>query len=684
MAIESRFKKSASVRDCSKQITTRRIVFVPPRSAVKADVDGFALPERYVVSPTEVVRLISWDKVSMRGVGLNNRGNTCYLNSVLQALTHTSALGNDAVSGSHFSRCVRKQSSIFCGYCALLTQIKSSLTCSSRMMSPDVILRHLKMLAKSMRHGRQEDSHEFLRQLLDSCLMAELPENKTVPSALVRSTTFLGQIFSGFLQSKVTCGSCGNVSRTFDPFMDLSLEIQGCSSLFDCLKKFTHADTLSGSNSYKCSKCQKRTSATKQMFVHQPSRVLTIQLKRFDIFSMKNGSAQKNNRHVAFTSELDISEFCSNSKLLPVNKYKLYSIIVHEGGSMGSGHYVCYAKAANGLWYFYNDSSVVQVSEKTVLSQTAYILFYEQEVTKTTQVCRTTSCPIDSIPEGEAQNKIPATNHTETTRVINHDSESSSDDDSVYSSECDDAEQPTICPVEEPVKPERAVRALPQVGGAMEAFCRGPLLRAVVRAKDRKVLRMLTLMKVIAKKNRHLHTPKVHTTDVNMSDVHTDVHTPTEPTVCTYTPTSPTVCTSTPTSPIECTPTPTCPTECTPTPSKGWGSIAVSTWDGESCKKFVSVVREPGARSQHDFEYEMGKSKHNPRSEFTSGNGLPPTLKNSFNQLQGGLGNGKGKGFGKGKGKGGKGFGKGKGGKGFGKGKGGFGKGKGKGFRRGE
>lgn len=59
--------------------------------------------------------------------------------------------------------------------------------------------------------------------------------------------------------------------------------------------------------------------------------------------------------------------------------YNLYGVVVHDGMSCNSGHYYAFVKAANGIWYSMNDSSVMQVSLTTVLKQPAYILFYQRD-----------------------------------------------------------------------------------------------------------------------------------------------------------------------------------------------------------------------------------------------------------------------------------------------------------------
>lgn len=58
--------------------------------------------------------------------------------------------------------------------------------------------------------------------------------------------------------------------------------------------------------------------------------------------------------------------------------YNLYAISCHSG-IMGGGHYVTYAKNPNGKWYCYNDSSCKEVLSEEIDTDSAYILFYEQQ-----------------------------------------------------------------------------------------------------------------------------------------------------------------------------------------------------------------------------------------------------------------------------------------------------------------
>jgi len=93
---------------------------------------------------------------------------------------------------------------------------------------------------------------------------------------------------------------------------------------------------------------------------------------------------------------MDLS-YLSSNKSQKV-KYNLISVLIHEGFSTNSGHYYCYVKNSNDLWYCMNDSSVCQVSLNQVRKQSPYLLFYEKVMPEVVPV-PVPSASLISIPK---------------------------------------------------------------------------------------------------------------------------------------------------------------------------------------------------------------------------------------------------------------------------------------------
>ena len=170
--------------------------------------------------------------------------------------------------------------------------------------------------------GVQEDSHEFLRLLIDamqqSCHRARLQDNPQDDSP--RQIEGEGQeneatykeeypfsLFRGTVESNVVCGSCGASSSTLDPIEDVGLEvtiphnqassqsyhrsssssrntspIPQIAALVDvqtAFQRFAQTEALDAG--YKCEKCGKVGKATKQSRLASIPPILTLHLKRF-------------------------------------------------------------------------------------------------------------------------------------------------------------------------------------------------------------------------------------------------------------------------------------------------------------------------------------------------------------------------------------------------------------------
>ncbi|XP_017015187.2 ubiquitin carboxyl-terminal hydrolase 20 [Drosophila takahashii] len=243
-------------------------------------------------------------------------------------------------------------------------------------------------------------------------------EQKPVEAA----RSIISDVFDGKLLSSVQCLTCDRVSTREETFQDLSLPIPNRDflnvlhqthslsvqslnaaetsarsnegwlawmwnmlrswiygpsvTLYDCMASFFSADELKGDNMYSCERCQKLRTGIKYSRVLTLPEVLCIHLKRFrhDLsYSSKISS------DVYFPLEgFDMRPYVHKDCKSEVPIYNLSSVICHHG-TVGGGHYTCYARnALNGKWYEFDDQFVTEVSPEVVQTCQAYVLFYQK------------------------------------------------------------------------------------------------------------------------------------------------------------------------------------------------------------------------------------------------------------------------------------------------------------------
>lgn len=326
--------------------------------------DGVPAPQK-VLFPVERLSL-KWERVYRVGAGLHNLGNTCFLNSTVQCLTYTPPLANYLLSREHARSCPQGS---FCMLCIMQNHLVQAFANSGNAIKPVSFIRDLRKIARHFRFGNQEDAHEFLRYTIDAMQKACLNGYAKLDRQ-TQATTLVHQIFGGYLRSRVKCSVCKSVSDTYDPFLDVALEIRQAANIVRALELFVKPDGLSGENAYMCARCKKKVPASKRFTIHRASNVLTLSLKRF-----ANFSGGKITKDVGYPEFLNIRPYMSQSSGEPV-VYGLYAVLVHAGYSCHAGHYYCYVKASSGQWYQMNDSLVHSSNIQVVLNQQAYVLFY--------------------------------------------------------------------------------------------------------------------------------------------------------------------------------------------------------------------------------------------------------------------------------------------------------------------
>uniref|UniRef100_A0A182JQP3 Ubiquitin carboxyl-terminal hydrolase 36 n=1 Tax=Anopheles christyi TaxID=43041 RepID=A0A182JQP3_9DIPT len=346
-------------------------------AAGRMDTNTLPTPKR-TLFPRENVQ-IGWKTTGRKwlvGAGMMNMGNTCYLNSTLQALFHVPAIANWLLSDEpHRAKCDDGGSGGSCIICAMAKTLLESQS-NQTAFRPYLVYSKLRLVCKHLVPGRQEDAHEFLRYLVEAMEKSYLGRSKNSKELdqYSKETTPLNQILGGYLRSEVKCLSCQHVSTTFQHFEDILLDIRKANSIDEALELYFARERLEEMG-YKCEACKRRVAATKQFSLERAPFVLCVQLKRFSMLGAKI------NKHVELRSKLDLTPYSSPAMRSNGGKltYRLTSMVTHLGSTQHCGHYTAIGHTDAGGYHVFDDSSVRPIGIHHVMSTNAYILFYELE-----------------------------------------------------------------------------------------------------------------------------------------------------------------------------------------------------------------------------------------------------------------------------------------------------------------
>uniref|UniRef100_A0A673LJR4 ubiquitinyl hydrolase 1 n=1 Tax=Sinocyclocheilus rhinocerous TaxID=307959 RepID=A0A673LJR4_9TELE len=311
-------------------------------------------------------------------VGLRNVGNTCFLNAIVQCLSHTRSLRDYCLMRTYLQDKHSNQEPVLMNEFSKVLAGLWECDGGETTVNPGKFYHVFKESAPYFSGYSQQDAQEFLRFLLDR-LHTEInrrPSKRPEAFAmwqrhLDRDVSKIVDLFSGQLRSSLHCSVCSHYSNTFDVFCDLSLPIPKSDyrrtvTLRECLDLFSQEEKLDQENSPMCERCNRRTESTKRLTIQRFPRILVIHLNRF---AMSRYSISKSTVPVSFPlNGLDLGPFgpvdCG-----PV-LYDLYAVCNHSG-TVNMGHYTAACREEEG-WCYYNDSWCVQF-----FSNQAYVLFYE-------------------------------------------------------------------------------------------------------------------------------------------------------------------------------------------------------------------------------------------------------------------------------------------------------------------
>ena len=296
-------------------------------------------------------------------VGLVNLGATCFLNSTLQQFFMIPKIRKAIIEYNGEDEFMQELSKL---YAKLLLS-----NCRSVTTEP-LVKKWTNWAGEPMNPREQQDACEFVQMLIDKLeggLGVEFIQN------LFQADTV--QIIEGLNEEYH--------SERIDKQYTTTLQVKDSPNMESSLDKLSTPDYFTDENQYKPDTMDHKIDAKKYNSLNHVPPYLIIQLARFD-YNYHTWERIKINSQFDIPLDLDLSgRLKSNQKQ---TKYKLHGIIMHYGSAQ-YGHYISYVKERKegGKWYCFNDQTVTEISEETVLKsgsgalsgRSGYILFYDRE-----------------------------------------------------------------------------------------------------------------------------------------------------------------------------------------------------------------------------------------------------------------------------------------------------------------
>ena len=360
--------------------------------------------------------------------GLMNMGNTCFVNSCLQALSHTYELNRFLNDEKYKKRLTKKPDAVLLIEWDKLRTLMWSENC---VVSPGGFMASMKQIARLKNQelftqNSQNDVQEFLMFMLDSFHTALAREvNMTITGNVNNDKDVIGKkcyemmkqmytknysemlnIFYGIQMSvierlqpesnpdgtsendRAVSFSTDNIlSLSPEPFSIISLSIPlveipdtgktRIPTLYDCFAHYCEGERMEGDNAWFNDKTKQYQSVQKRIMYWSLPNIMIIDLKRVQY--TEHGPVKVNIPVDIPLNNLDLSSFVRGYKR-DSYIYDLYAVCNHHGNFSKSGHYTATIRSADNIWYNFNDETVKQTEMKgnSITSNIPYCLFYRK------------------------------------------------------------------------------------------------------------------------------------------------------------------------------------------------------------------------------------------------------------------------------------------------------------------
>ena len=312
-------------------------------------------------------------------VGLNNIGNNCYINSVLQILKNI----------PKFTYNFFKLNNIKDSFLLSLKDLLINL-CKSNISSfpPNEFKKYLGIENKKFAGSNQYDSTIFYVSLLNIIAkkLLNVPSEKMIKNSdtdnnkdkndknkfdiykehyFLKHRSFIHEFFYIFFSNKYYCESCHNSNEIFQStnYLDFPVvtEKGPVKNLEECFENFQVVREINS----ECSECQCE-KINQNFIIYELPPVLIINLKR-----VGESSAYFNDIEIPF--QLDMSKIIQTIKINSV--YELRGFIKHEGDEK-FGHNYSYCKNMfDDKWYEYSDAICTPIDGEPKLNKIFFLCY---------------------------------------------------------------------------------------------------------------------------------------------------------------------------------------------------------------------------------------------------------------------------------------------------------------------